>query len=173
MIKILLYTILRVNLHFSIQLNEKKSPCQPQSHLEHCRPLQVCFWLKHLVRPVVHRIKILCIIIYIYIYLFLFCSFIGHSLGNLIIRSVVCSQKFSHLIPKLYTFLSLSGPHLGTLYNSSGLVNMGKYLILLVKMNIQIMHQMIRSYKFLYPHTYTLFSENEKLKWSVVRVMPN
>ncbi|KAJ8306008.1 hypothetical protein KUTeg_016553 [Tegillarca granosa] len=52
-------------------------------------------------------------------------SFIGHSLGNLIIRSVVCSQKFSHLVPKLYTFLSLSGPHLGTLYNSSGLVNMG------------------------------------------------
>lgn len=30
------------------------------------------------------------------------------------------------LLPRLHTFLSLSGPHLGTLYNSSGLVNMGK-----------------------------------------------
>ncbi len=30
------------------------------------------------------------------------------------------------LLPRLHTFLSLSGPHLGTLYNTSGLVNMGK-----------------------------------------------
>ena len=30
------------------------------------------------------------------------------------------------LLPKLHTFLSLSGPHLGTLYNNSGLVNMGE-----------------------------------------------
>lgn len=50
----------------------------------------------------------------------------GHSLGNLIIRSVITLPKLSHLIPKLYTFLSLSGPHLGTLYNNSGLVNMGE-----------------------------------------------
>lgn len=53
-------------------------------------------------------------------------SFVGHSLGNLIIRSVITLPKLSHLIPKLYTFLSLSGPHLGTLYNNSGLVNMGE-----------------------------------------------
>lgn len=31
------------------------------------------------------------------------------------------------LLSRLHTFLSLSGPHLGTLYNSSGLVNMGKF----------------------------------------------
>ncbi|CAC5361760.1 Protein FAM135A,Protein FAM135B [Mytilus coruscus] len=56
-------------------------------------------------------------------------SFIGHSLGNLIIRSVVSRSKLKHLVPKLYTFLSLSGPHLGTLYNSSGLVNMGMWFM--------------------------------------------
>ncbi|XP_062568167.1 protein FAM135A-like isoform X2 [Saccostrea cucullata] len=56
-------------------------------------------------------------------------SFVGHSLGNLIIRSVISLPKLSHLIPKLYTFLSLSGPHLGTLYNNSGLVNMGMWFM--------------------------------------------
>ena len=54
-------------------------------------------------------------------------SFIGHSLGNLIIRSALARQEMATLLPKLHTFLSLSGPHLGTLYNSSGLVNMGMY----------------------------------------------
>jgi hypothetical protein len=53
-------------------------------------------------------------------------SFIGHSLGNIIIRSAITRPQMKPLLPKLHTFLSLSGPHLGTLYNSSGLVNMGK-----------------------------------------------
>jgi len=52
-------------------------------------------------------------------------SFVGHSLGNIIIRSALTSPQLMHLLPKMYTFLSLSGPHLGALYNNSGLVNMG------------------------------------------------
>ena len=52
-------------------------------------------------------------------------SFIGHSLGNLIIRSAMSRPQMAELLPRLHTFLSLSGPHLGTLFNSSGLVNMG------------------------------------------------
>ncbi|KAK3090321.1 hypothetical protein FSP39_010936 [Pinctada imbricata] len=56
-------------------------------------------------------------------------SFVGHSLGNLIIRSVIALPKLAHLVPKLYTLLSLSGPHLGTLYNSSGLVNAGMWFM--------------------------------------------
>lgn len=55
-------------------------------------------------------------------------SFVGHSLGNIIIRAAIARPQLKHLLPRLYTFLSLSGPHLGTLYNNSGLVNMGKYL---------------------------------------------
>ena len=54
-------------------------------------------------------------------------SFVGHSLGTILIRSAIQRPKIAHLIPRFYTFLSLSGPHLGTLYNNSGLVNMGKY----------------------------------------------
>lgn len=56
-------------------------------------------------------------------------SFVGHSLGNIIIRSALTSPSLIPYLPKLYTFLSLSGPHLGTLYNSSGLVNMGMWFM--------------------------------------------
>jgi hypothetical protein len=56
-------------------------------------------------------------------------SFIGHSLGNLIIRSAMSRPQMAELLPKLHTFLSLSGPHLGTLFNNSGLVNMGMWLM--------------------------------------------
>lgn len=53
-------------------------------------------------------------------------SFVGHSLGNVIIRAALAKPKMKPLLGRLHTFLSLVGPHLGTLYNSSGLVNMGK-----------------------------------------------
>ncbi|XP_021569941.1 protein FAM135A isoform X8 [Carlito syrichta] len=56
-------------------------------------------------------------------------SFIGHSLGNLIIRSVLTRPRFRYYLSKLHTFLSLSGPHLGTLYNSSALVNTGLWFM--------------------------------------------
>nr|XP_015218428.1 PREDICTED: protein FAM135A isoform X1 [Lepisosteus oculatus]XP_015218429.1 PREDICTED: protein FAM135A isoform X1 [Lepisosteus oculatus]XP_015218430.1 PREDICTED: protein FAM135A isoform X1 [Lepisosteus oculatus]XP_015218431.1 PREDICTED: protein FAM135A isoform X1 [Lepisosteus oculatus] len=56
-------------------------------------------------------------------------SFVGHSLGNLIIRSVLTRPRFKFYLNKLHTFLSLSGPHLGTLYNSSALVNTGLWFM--------------------------------------------
>ncbi|XP_055489837.1 protein FAM135B-like [Leucoraja erinacea] len=56
-------------------------------------------------------------------------SFIGHSLGNIIIRSVLTRPRFRCYLSKLHTFLSLSGPHLGTLYNNSTLVSTGLWLM--------------------------------------------
>jgi predicted alpha/beta hydrolase family esterase len=53
-------------------------------------------------------------------------SFVAHSLGTIIVRSALSRPQMRPLLPRLHTFLSLSGPHLGTLYNSSGLVNMGE-----------------------------------------------
>lgn len=53
-------------------------------------------------------------------------SFVAHSLGTIIVRSALSRPQMRPLLPRLHTFLSLSGPHLGTIYNSSGLVNMGK-----------------------------------------------
>ena len=48
-------------------------------------------------------------------------SFVGHSLGTILIRSAISKPKLAHLVPFFHTYLSLSGPHLGTLYNNSGL----------------------------------------------------
>ncbi|XP_015587946.1 protein FAM135A [Cephus cinctus] len=56
-------------------------------------------------------------------------SFIGHSLGTIIIRSVLTRPQLRPLLSRLHTFLSLSGPHLGTLYNNSGLVNAGMWFM--------------------------------------------
>ncbi|CAF3725517.1 unnamed protein product [Adineta steineri] len=56
-------------------------------------------------------------------------SFVGHSLGNLVVRATVAHSRFERYRTLLYTYLSLSGPHLGTLFNSSGLVNMGMWLM--------------------------------------------
>ncbi|XP_038056570.1 protein FAM135A-like isoform X2 [Patiria miniata] len=56
-------------------------------------------------------------------------SFIGHSLGTIIIRSALARPQLTPYIDKMYTFLSLSGPHLGQLYNSSAIVNTGMWLM--------------------------------------------
>ncbi len=53
-------------------------------------------------------------------------SFVGHSLGCILIRSAVSHPKLAHLAARFHTYLSLSGPHLGTLYNNSALVNTGE-----------------------------------------------
>lgn len=59
-------------------------------------------------------------------------SFVGHSLGTIIIRSALARPQMKPFLGKLHTFLSLSGPHLGTLYNSSGLVNAGEIILKLL-----------------------------------------
>ncbi|XP_023944853.2 uncharacterized protein LOC112050742 isoform X2 [Bicyclus anynana] len=56
-------------------------------------------------------------------------SFVGHSLGTIIIRSALARPQMKPFLGILHTFLSLSGPHLGTLYNSSGLVNAGMWFM--------------------------------------------
>ena len=57
-------------------------------------------------------------------------SFIAHSLGNIIVRSALTIPRLLEQIkPKLYTYLSLSGPHLGTMYSDSGLVNMAMWVM--------------------------------------------
>jgi hypothetical protein len=55
-------------------------------------------------------------------------SFIGHSLGNIIIRCALSRRAFRPLVDRLHTFLSLSGPHLGMLYHTNSIVNTGIWL---------------------------------------------
>ena len=54
-------------------------------------------------------------------------SFIGHSLGGIIIRaSLEHLQEYSD---KMFTYISLSSPHLGFLYNSSKIIDAGIWLL--------------------------------------------
>jgi hypothetical protein len=53
------------------------------------------------------------------------CSFIGHSLGSIIARAAVADPQFGPLRGKLHTYVSLSGPHLGTEYSDNSLVGSG------------------------------------------------
>ena len=63
-------------------------------------------------------------------------SFVGHSLGGLLIRSAVTSESLKHLRSRFHTFLSFSAPHLGTVLNTSTLVNTGLWLMQKFKKSI-------------------------------------
>ena len=55
-------------------------------------------------------------------------SFIGHSLGNIVIRSLVTRPEFSHYLPRLCLFFSICAPHLGTRLQN-GIVSMGMWAV--------------------------------------------
>ena len=54
-------------------------------------------------------------------------TFIGHSLGGVIIRSAL--PYLSDYKDKMYTFFTLSSPHLGYMYNSNIVINAGIYVL--------------------------------------------
>lgn len=54
-------------------------------------------------------------------------SFIGHSMGGLIIRSAL--RFLSHHKKKFHAFVSICSPHLGYLYSTSRLVHAGLWLL--------------------------------------------
>lgn len=54
-------------------------------------------------------------------------SFIGHSLGGLIIRAAL--PHLEEYKDKFYTYISLSSPHLGYMYNNNQLFNAGMWFL--------------------------------------------
>lgn len=54
-------------------------------------------------------------------------SFIGHSIGGLIIRSAL--PHLSHLKNKMFFYISLSSPHLGYMYSKSSLIDAGMWVL--------------------------------------------
>jgi hypothetical protein len=56
-------------------------------------------------------------------------SFIGHSLGGLIIRSALQEEQLQPLRSRLHTFMSLASPHVGNLYSDSSLVSTGMWAL--------------------------------------------
>ncbi|KAJ6763499.1 hypothetical protein OIU79_024111 [Salix purpurea] len=56
-------------------------------------------------------------------------SFVGHSLGNIIIRTALAESIMEPYLRYLHTYVSISGPHLGYLYSSNSLFNSGMWLL--------------------------------------------
>ena len=54
-------------------------------------------------------------------------SFIGHSMGGLIIRASL--KHLTELKEKMHLYISLSTPHLGYMYNSNRIVDAGIWLL--------------------------------------------
>jgi len=54
-------------------------------------------------------------------------SFVGHSLGGLIIRAAL--PHLAEFSPKFYTYISLSSPHLGYMYNSNKILDAGMWVL--------------------------------------------
>ncbi|XP_058088342.1 uncharacterized protein LOC131235214 [Magnolia sinica] len=68
-------------------------------------------------------------------------SFVGHSIGNVIIRSALTESVMVPYVKYLYTYMSVSGPHLGYLYSSNSLFNSGLWLLKKLK-GTQCIHQL-------------------------------
>ncbi|KAJ6835198.1 protein FAM135B-like isoform X1 [Iris pallida] len=68
-------------------------------------------------------------------------SFVGHSIGNIIIRSALTESLMGPFLKHLYTYMSVSGPHLGYWYSSNSLFNSGLWLLKKLK-GAQCIHQL-------------------------------
>ncbi|XP_010261296.1 PREDICTED: protein FAM135B-like [Nelumbo nucifera] len=68
-------------------------------------------------------------------------SFVGHSIGNVIIRTALTETMIEPYLKYLYTYMSVSGPHLGYLYSSNSLFNSGLWLLKKLK-GTQCIHQL-------------------------------
>ena len=55
-------------------------------------------------------------------------SFMCHSLGSIIVRSLITRPEFASLRPKLHLYFSICGPHLGTKYQN-GIVSVGMWAV--------------------------------------------
>ncbi|KAK9288972.1 hypothetical protein L1049_017443 [Liquidambar formosana] len=68
-------------------------------------------------------------------------SFVGHSIGNVIIRTALTESIMEPYLRYLYTYISISGPHLGYLYSSNSLFNSGLWLLKKLK-GTECIHQL-------------------------------
>ncbi|CAJ1963578.1 unnamed protein product [Sphenostylis stenocarpa] len=68
-------------------------------------------------------------------------SFVGHSIGNLIVRAALAESIMEPYLRYLYTYVSISGPHLGYMYSSNSLFNSGLWLLKKIK-GTQCIHQL-------------------------------
>ncbi|KAL1553536.1 protein FAM135B-like protein [Salvia divinorum] len=68
-------------------------------------------------------------------------SFVGHSIGNIILRTALTETIMEPYLRFLHTYVSISGPHLGYLYSSNSLFNGGLWLLKKLR-GTQCIHQL-------------------------------
>ena len=68
-------------------------------------------------------------------------SFVGHSMGNLIIRAALTNIQLRSYIPLLWMYMSVSGPHLGYMYSKNRVFD-GGLLVLKSWRNARVLHQL-------------------------------
>eukprot|EP00850_Spirogloea_muscicola_P000316 SM000001S04718 [mRNA] locus=s1:1835532:1841174:- [translate_table: standard] len=68
-------------------------------------------------------------------------SFVGHSIGCVIIRAALTHEAMRPYLENLHAFLSISGPHLGYLYSSNSLFNGGLWVLKRFK-QATVMHEL-------------------------------
>lgn len=90
-------------------------------------------------------------------------SFIGHSLGGLIIRSALPHLK--NLKRYFFSFVSLSSPHLGCGQNKSVLVNLGMTFLDKIKKDIVISQLQMTDHKNLEECFLYKLAKNDQLFW--------
>ncbi|CAI5486965.1 unnamed protein product, partial [Closterium sp. Naga37s-1] len=56
-------------------------------------------------------------------------SFVGYSIGNLVVRAALADDSMRPYLPYLHLYLSFCGPHLGYMYHSNSLVSGGMWLL--------------------------------------------
>uniref|UniRef100_A0A7R9YFS5 DUF676 domain-containing protein n=2 Tax=Pinguiococcus pyrenoidosus TaxID=172671 RepID=A0A7R9YFS5_9STRA len=56
-------------------------------------------------------------------------SFVGHSIGSLIVRSALTDPLLRLFLPRLHCFISLASPHLGQMFSRSQIVQSGIWAI--------------------------------------------
>ncbi|CAI6001349.1 unnamed protein product, partial [Closterium sp. NIES-64] len=56
-------------------------------------------------------------------------SFVGYSIGNLVVRAALADDSMRPYLPYLHLYLSFCGPHLGYMYHSNSLVTGGMWLL--------------------------------------------
>lgn len=75
-------------------------------------------------------------------------SFIGHSAGGLVIRRALEDEVLAPVLSRLYAYVSLGTPHLGTMYAESQLVCTGMWVLQRLK-NCHMLNELSLDDKFM------------------------
>eukprot|EP00002_Diphylleia_rotans_P001346 TRINITY_DN10757_c0_g1_i1.p1 TRINITY_DN10757_c0_g1~~TRINITY_DN10757_c0_g1_i1.p1 ORF type:complete len:715 (+),score=139.79 TRINITY_DN10757_c0_g1_i1:43-2187(+) len=90
-------------------------------------------------------------------------SFIGHSLGGLIVRAAIQNSAFAPYLDLLYTYISLSSPHLGTLKLPGFLVSSGMRIWSLISNSTCLNQLLLKDRRDNQTPFLVRLTENEKL----------